>query len=148
MNLFNPISSIMTKNPICIGANESLAVAEKLFRDHKIHHLPVIAEGKLVGMVSKSDYLFFRHGFSHEDNKAEDEVRLNNYTAKDIMTKKLAKMDPDDKINVALEVFRENLFHAIPVVSDDRIVGIVTTFDILENLAIDAGASANYENIK
>lgn len=148
MNLLNPISSIMTINPVCIGANESLAVAEKLFREHKIHHLPVLAEGKLVGIVSKSDYLFFRHGFSNEAGKAEDEVRLNNYSAKDIMTKKLAKMDPDEKINVALEVFRENLFHAIPVVSGDRLVGILTTFDIIEKLAIDAGATATYENTK
>jgi predicted transcriptional regulator len=72
-------------------------------------------------------------------------VRLNNYTAKDIMTKKLAKLDPDDKINVALEVFRENLFHAIPVVQNERIVGILTTFDIINNLAKDANAVASYE---
>lgn len=145
MNLRNSISSIMTKNPICIGLNETLAVADKLFRENKIHHLPVLAEGKLVGMVSKSDFLFFRRGFSNESEKLEDEVRLNNYSAKDIMTKKLAKLDPDDKINVALEVFRENLFHAIPVVENDRIVGILTTFDIISRLAIDEEATATYE---
>lgn len=144
MNLFNPISSIMTKNPICIGANETLAVAEKMFREHKIHHLPVLAEGKLVGMVSKSDFLFFRHGFAKNEEKLEDEVRLNNYTARDIMTKKLGKMEPTEKINVALEVFRENLFHAIPIVDGDTIVGIVTTFDIIDHLAKDASATASY----
>ena len=144
MNLFNPISSIMTKNPICIGANETLAVAEKMFREHKIHHLPVLAEGKLVGMVSKSDFLFFRHGFAKNEEKLEDEVRLNNYTARDIMTKKLGKMEPTEKINVALEVFRENLFHAIPIVEGDTIVGIVTTFDIIDHLAKDASATASY----
>lgn len=146
MNILNSVSSIMTKNPICIGMNETLAVAERLFKDNKIHHLPVLAEGKLVGMVSKSDFLFFRHGFTNEKDKLEDEVRLNNYTAKDIMTKKLAKLDPDDKINVALEVFKENLFHAIPVVENERIVGIVTTFDIIKRLAIDEGATASYED--
>ncbi len=144
MNLFNPISSIMTKNPICIGANETLAVAEKMFREHKIHHLPVLAEGKLVGMVSKSDFLFFRHGFAKNEKKLEDEVRLNNYTARDIMTTKLGKMEPTEKINVALEVFRENLFHAIPIVEGDTIVGIVTTFDIIDHLAKDASATASY----
>ncbi|MBK8669766.1 MAG: CBS domain-containing protein [Saprospiraceae bacterium] len=80
-----------------------------------------------------------------EVEKLEDDVRLNNYTAKDIMTKKLAKMDPDDKINIALEVFKENLFHAIPVVKDEKIVGIVTTFDIINRLALDSGATATYE---
>ncbi|MBK8628617.1 MAG: hypothetical protein IPN86_24665 [Saprospiraceae bacterium] len=68
-------------------------------------------------MISKQNFLFFRRGFSNSDvEKLEDDVRLNNYTAKDITTTKLAKLDPNDKINVALEVFKVNLFHAIPVV--------------------------------
>jgi CBS-domain-containing membrane protein len=146
MNLLNTVSTIMTPNPICIGVNEPLAIAEKLFKQHKIHHLPVISEGNLVGMISKSDFLFFRRGFSVEEiEKTEDDVRLNNYTAKDIMTHKLAKLDPDDKINVALEIFKENLFHAIPVIKDQRIIGIVTTFDIINRLATDASATATYE---
>ncbi len=146
MNILHPVSNIMTANPICIGANETLAVADKLFRENRIHHLPVLAEGKLVGMVSKSDFLFFRRGFTDTDyEKFEEDVRLNNYTARHIMTSKLAKLSPDDKINVALEVFKENLFHAIPVVENDRIVGILTTFDIINRLALDAEAKAVYE---
>lgn len=145
MNLFNPISTIMTPNPICVGENESLVAIDKLFKQHRIHHLPVIAEGKLVGMVSKSDFLFFRRGFlTDHQEKLEDEVRLNNYVAKDIMTTKLAKMEPDEKINIALEVFRENLFHAIPVVKEERIVGILTTFDIIFHLANEGGAVSEY----
>ncbi len=146
MNILNPVSTIMTPNPYCIGVNETLAVADKLFKEHRIHHIPVIAEGVLVGMISKADFLFFRRGFSNSDvEKLEDDVRLNNYTAKDIMTTKLAKLDPDDKINVALEVFKVNLFHAIPVVKDNVIVGIVTTFDIINRLATDASAVASYD---
>ncbi|HRO08632.1 MAG TPA: CBS domain-containing protein [Saprospiraceae bacterium] len=145
MNLLNPVSTIMTPNPICVGENESLVAIDKLFKQHRIHHLPVIAEGKLTGIVSKSDFLFFRRGFlTDKEEKLEDEVRLNNYVAKDIMTTKLAKMEPDEKINVALEVFRENLFHAIPVVKDERIVGILTTFDIILQLANEGKASSEY----
>jgi acetoin utilization protein AcuB len=146
MNILNPVSTIMTPNPFCIGIHETLATADKLFKEHRIHHIPVIAEGILVGMISKADFLFFRRGFSNSEvEKLEDDVRLNNYTAKDIMTTKLAKLDPDDKINVALEVFKENLFHAIPIVKDGVIVGILTTFDIINRLAVDAGAVATYE---
>ncbi|MBK9734563.1 MAG: CBS domain-containing protein [Saprospiraceae bacterium] len=146
MNILHPVSSIMTPNPICIGANESLAVAAKLFKDNKIHHLPVLAEGDLVGIISKSDFLFFRRGFTNnEGEKIEEDVRLNNYLAKDIMTTKLGKLESTDRINVALEVFNENLFHAIPVVEGKRIVGIITTFDIIKRLAIDAESHASYD---
>lgn len=146
MNIFHPISTIMTPNPICVGANETLAVVAKLFESHKIHHLPVVGEGKLVGMVSKSDFLFFKRGFgSNETEKLEEEVRLNNYVAKDIMTKGLAKLNPDDKINVALEVFKINMFHGLPVVEGERIVGIVTTYDIINRISVDQVATANYD---
>ncbi|KXK38361.1 MAG: CBS domain-containing protein [Saprospiraceae bacterium] len=145
MNILDPISTIMTPNPIAVGVNDPLSVVDKLFREHKIHHLPVVVEGKLAGMVSKSDYLFFRRGFTtDETEKIEEEVRMNNYTVGDIMTSKLAKLEPTDKINVALEVFRENIFHALPVVDGDRLVGIVTTFDIIDGLASDSGATAEY----
>ena len=146
MNILNPVSTIMTPNPYCIGVNETLATADKLFKEHRIHHIPVVAEGVLVGMISKADFLFFRRGFSNfEVEKLEDDVRLNNYTAKDIMTTKLAKLDPEDKINVALEVFKVNLFHAIPVVKDGLIVCIVTTFDIINRLALGGSATATDE---
>jgi acetoin utilization protein AcuB len=106
----------------------------------------VISEGELVGMLSKSDFYLFKRGFTmNESERIEEEVRLNNYCAKDIMTKKLAKLNPDDKINVALEVFNENLFHAIPIVEGNNIVGLVTTFDIIRKLAIDATSYAAYD---
>lgn len=145
MNLLNTVSSIMTPNPICVDINDSLTVVDRIFKENRIHHLPVISSGKLVGMLSKSDFLFFRHGFSNDQSKLEDEVRMNNFSAKDIMTKRLAKLEPNDKINVALEVFNENLFHAIPIVDNDKIIGIVSTFDIIKKLAIDAEASATYD---
>lgn len=145
MNLLNSVSSIMTPNPICVDLNEILTVVDRIFKENRIHHLPVISGDKLVGMISKSDFLFFKRGFSEEQSKLEDEVRMNNYLAKDIMTKRLAKLEPDDKINVALEVFKENLFHALPIVENDRIVGILSTFDIIKKLAIDSEATASYE---
>ena len=48
------------------------------------------------------------------------------------MTKKLAKVESTDKIGTAAEVFMEHLFHALPVVDDGKLVGIVTSFDLLK----------------
>ena len=52
MNLLNTISSIMTPNPICVESNDTLSVVDKIFKENRIHHLPVISSGKLVGMLS------------------------------------------------------------------------------------------------
>jgi acetoin utilization protein AcuB len=58
MNLLAPITSIMTKNPITISPNDSLQTAQEIFDQHKIHHIPVVYEGILVGMLSKLDFSF------------------------------------------------------------------------------------------
>ncbi|HQU60501.1 MAG TPA: CBS domain-containing protein, partial [Saprospiraceae bacterium] len=50
----------------------------------------------------------------------------------------LAKLNPNARINVALEIFMENRFHAVPVVEENgELVGIVTTFDIIKALAAE-----------
>lgn len=148
MNLMHPISSIMTRHPITLDSFDSIEEASKLFAQHNIHHIPIVENHKLVGIVSKSDYLFFRRGFL--DDKTDDtieNIRMKNYEVSYIMTKGLAKMHPDDRINVALEIFKDNILHAILVVKDERLVGIVTPYDIILHLAKDNEAHADYSNV-
>ena len=86
--------------------------------------------------ISKTDLLHFIHGiqFSLIANTNKSQL-LENHLAEEIMTTGLAKLDVEDRINVAIEVFKENLFHALPVLKGDELVGIVTTFDIIRMLS-------------
>ena len=136
----------MKTNVVTLSPNDSIDDVRAIFESRKIHHLPVVHKGELVGMVSKTDYMLFSH---NSDNDVYDEfieeIRRKNYQVKDIMTPRLACLESDDRINVALEVFRENRFHALPVVEGQRLVGIVTTFDIIDFLASDQKAEMTYK---
>lgn len=145
MNILHPVSNIMTKELVTLSPTASIAEAAKIFREKKVHHIPIIVNSELVGIVSKSDYLFFRRGFldNSEDEKIE-EIRMNNYQVSYIMTKGIAKLEPSSRISVALEIFKENIFHAIPVVEHSKLVGIITTYDIINQLATDRNAVAEY----
>ena len=146
MNLLASVSTIMTKNPVRLSPYDPLVKVKSIFEKMNIHHIPVVDEGKLVGIVSKSDFLFFKRGFNNTNViQKMEEIRLNNYVVKDIMTKGLAKLEPSDKINVALEIFKKNIFHAIPVVDEGRLVGILTTHDIINALAEDKSAVSEYK---
>ena len=136
MDLLAPVSSLMSDKLISVGPEDTIKKVEQLFRENRIHHLPVEEDGKLVGIVSKSDYLFFKRGFNDEttDNRI-DEFRMKTRKVKDIMTKGIARLEPSERIGVAVEVFKENLFHAIPIVDNDRLVGMITTFDIIKKLS-------------
>ena len=138
MDILAPVSTIMTKKLLTVNPKDKLSVVKEIFDNNKIHHIPVVRFKTLVGMVSKSDLLYFIKGAAQEGGYDDmlNEARLNNYTADEIMTTGLAKVSPNDRIGVAIEVFKENLFHAIPVVENDELVGILTTYDIISSLSV------------
>lgn len=109
---------------------------QEIFEKFNIHHVPIVRDGRILGIVSKSDSLYFLKGFTkNADDKFVNTARMRAYRAEDIMTKGLAKLEPNDRINVALEIFKTNRFHAVPVVENGILVGMLTTFDIIRALA-------------
>jgi len=149
MNILAPISSIMTKKVIAVVPDDTLADVKKLFDDKKIHHLPVVRYKEIVGIISKSDFLHFMHGFKGNDmDKFIDETRLLSWKAEEIMTKGLAKVDSSEPIRTALDVFLVNRFHAIPVVDGEELVGIITTLDIIDALAKEPVKLEDYKEAK
>lgn len=145
MNLLGKVSEIMTKHPITVGKEDNLLKVEKIFSENRIHHIPVIDEGKICGIVSKSDYLFFKRGYQEDMIDFEmDQLRMRSWKVKEVMTSKIATMEADERINVAIEVFKENLFHAIPITDNGALVGILSTYDILKTIAIDESIEKKY----
>jgi acetoin utilization protein AcuB len=150
MNIFAPISSLMTDhhNLITVSPEEPLTKVKEIFDNHKFHHIPVVHFRELVGLVSKTDFEHFMGGASHfAEDRFVNDLRLERTLVSDIMTKRLGKVAPDDRINVALEVFLINRFHALPVVENGELVGIITPFDIMTALSkqVPADSSLVYD---
>lgn len=151
MNIFSPVSSLMTdhKHLVTLSPEDNLTKVKEIFDAHKFHHIPVVHYRELVGMVSRSDFEYFMGGASHyEEDKYVNELRMERTMVKEIMVTRLGKVSSDDRINVALEVFLINRFHALPVVDNGDLVGIITPFDIMTALSkqVPADPSLVYEN--
>lgn len=145
MNFQSPVSEYMTKQVITVSAEDSLSTVKEIFDKFNIHHIPVLHIRKIEGIISKSDLLLFLRGFTNvEEDNLLDEARLRNYKAKDIMTTRMAKVESSDKMNVVLEVLKINRFHALPVVDNDELVGIITTHDIIAALVADDPVKAAF----
>lgn len=135
----------MTKKLLTVTQDDTVARVDEIFSEHRIHHLPVVDGKKLVGIVSKSDInLLKRKNGESELSKRLQDIQLQHYSVKEIMTAGVATLESTDKINVALEVFMANLFHAIPIVDDGELVGIITTFDIIKNIVKDQEVHLSY----
>ena len=74
-----------------------------------------------------------------------NETLLQLHKAEEIMTKNVAKVEPDDHIAVAVEVFKENILHALPVVENGELVGIITAHDIIKMISKDKISDLDYK---
>ena len=146
MNIFAPISSLMTDyhTLVTVDPEESLLKVKEIFETHKFHHIPVVHFREIVGLISKTDFEHFMGGASHyTEDRFVNNLRLESTKVTDIMTKRLGKVAPDDRINMALEVFLVNRFHALPVVENGELVGIITPFDIMTALSKQVPADSS-----
>ena len=137
MNKLTPISKIMTTEVVTLNKKDSLNTAEMLFKTHKIRHIPVVDEDKLLGMLSYSDLL--RISFADavfDDEETVDTVVYNMFTIEQVMEKKLVSVSSDTTIKEVASILSKKDFHALPITKNEKLVGIVTTTDLLNYLLL------------
>lgn len=146
MNIFAPVSSLMTDyhQLVTVAPEDSIAKVKEIFETHKFHHIPVVNFREIVGLVSKTDFEHFMGGASHYDeDRFVNNMRLESTRVSELMTTRLGKVAPDDRINVVLEVFLINRFHALPVIENNELIGIITPFDIMTALSKQVPADSS-----
>ena len=149
MNIVAPVSSIMTSKLITVTEEDSLGQVKEIFEQNSIHHIPVVEGREIIGIVSITDFRYFLRGFvRNQSDQITEAVRLKAWKVKDIMTRGLAKVEAGDPIRTALEVFKTNRIHALPVVKGKELVGIVTTYDIIKLLAEEPIQLSDYGTSK
>lgn len=126
-----PVSAIMTKNIIGLTRSDDLQRAEMLFNRHKIRHIPVVSGEAVIGMLSYSDLLKISYADISEDEHNVDAVVYNMFTIEQVMVKDVVTISSETTIKEAAEILANREFHALPVVDDGTLVGIVTTTDLL-----------------
>ena len=116
------LSTIMTENVITVAPNDNLMKVRNVFLEHKLHHIPVTqGDNELVGIITTADLWKMEKSY-HE---------YGDMVVSEVMTTKMARLSPSDKIGVAAELFLENRFHAVPIVVAGKLVGIVSSFDVM-----------------
>lgn len=130
-----PVSTIMTKNVVKLNLQDDLTKAELLFKRNKIRHIPVVNGNKIIGMLSYTDLLRISFVDAVDDtDEVIDATVYNLFTVEQVMAKNLVTISPFTTIKEAAEILSSKEFHALPVVEEDMLVGIVTTTDLIKYL--------------
>lgn len=126
------VKSIMTDNVISISINSQLKEAKEIFSKHKIRHLPVTLEDRLIGIISHTDLLRISFGNNFTDDEGDtDEAIFDMLSINQVMKYDITTIQADQPIRDAAEVFAKREFHALPVVEGEKLVGILTTTDLI-----------------
>ena len=130
----NSIITIMTKNVVCITPEQYLIDVKHIYEKKKWHHhIPVTENEELVGMVSLIDFMYHIAGAGiSDDHKIYKELKV-----KDIMTQKPFYLTTSATIEDVAKVLTEGYYHAIPILENNRLVGIVSTVDVIKSFLND-----------
>ncbi|WP_319521249.1 CBS domain-containing protein [uncultured Desulfosarcina sp.] len=144
------VKEIMTAKPITVTGNMEIVEAAKLLLENRINGVPVVDDdGKLVGILCQSDIIAqqkklpvpslfsFLDGYINLSSMKgiEKEVRKIAATAVfDAMTPDPVSVSPDSTIETVAALMVDHNFHTLPVVQDERLVGVVGKEDILKTL--------------
>ncbi len=126
------ISTIMTDSLVTVNLNDDLRKVKDIFAKGKFRHLPVMDGEKLVGMVSKNDIMRLSFGQVFDNQGDADEAVLDMLSIDQIMTHNITSIDVNATVKDAAEIFVSSKFHSLPVMQDGKVVGIVTSTDIIK----------------
>jgi CBS domain-containing protein len=126
-------ADIMQKDILAVSPELPLESLEEFFATEDISGAPVQNDrGQIVGVVSKTDLV--RALTSRAESEMDDGAG-EAFTVEDIMTRDVVTVSPDDEVKVVVRRMLDGRLHRVLVARNNELLGIITTFDVLEVLA-------------
>jgi CBS domain-containing protein len=125
------VRNIMAAELVTLRVDEELSLASDIMNLARIRHLPIVEGERLVGIISQRDLFRASLASVMGHDYAETREHLKSVAIRDAMVKEVITVEPDTDIQGAGRIMLEKKIGCLPVVEDDRLVGLVTETDIL-----------------
>ena len=122
------IDAIMSTSLITVSPSATLAEARTLMQDNNIHHLPVVDDDNLVGLITITNVLAASDSFLR-DNR--DRIHANDIIVSDVMVKDVATVDISASLRQAALFLEKHQIGCLPVIDDGKLKGIITDTDFV-----------------
>ena len=141
-------NDVMASKVITVGVSTPVGDVARVLLKHRISAVPVVSErGELVGIVSEGDLIrrpetgtvrrptWWREWFASKRRFAAQYVKTHSRKVADVMTRNVITAAPETPLDEIASLFERNRIKRVPVVENDKLVGIVSRADLLEVLA-------------
>ncbi|MCR4405812.1 MAG: CBS domain-containing protein [Anaerolineae bacterium] len=128
------VAEVMTPHPIVVESEAPLAEVERLMEEHRIRRLPVLENGRLVGIISKGDLREARMAELASRHPYEPVTESSWLTAAEAMTTPVITVTPQTPLVEAVQLMLEHKIGGLPVLESGQLVGILTDTDVIRLL--------------
>ena len=118
-------------SPVTLKPEDTLDLANDVISLGRIRHIPVVEEGRLVGIVTERDLIGAAASQIFGLKQKSKSALLKSVLIKEVMKKRVVTAAPDTPIREVAHLMAEKKIGCVPVVSAGAVVGLVTTTDIL-----------------
>jgi acetoin utilization protein AcuB len=126
------VANWMTKKVLTVEVVDSIGHARRVMAQHRINQLPVLDDGKLVGIVTDRDLRDAYPTSMVIDRGKEIDQFADTYTVEEIMTHNLITVGPATPLATAVKLLRRHRIGSLPVMEKGRLAGIITRSNILD----------------
>jgi CBS domain-containing protein len=129
------VTKIMSRNVVSVHHGDPISKVRQLIKEQGVHHVPVVRGDQLVGLISYSDILRVSFGDAfNADERAVDATLDHTMTLEQIMATDVTTLTEHSTIREAAEILAQGKFHSLPVLSGRKLVGMVTSTDLIRYL--------------
>jgi acetoin utilization protein AcuB len=136
------VSEWMTPAPVAVTPSTPVPKVQGLMRHRRIRHLPVLEDGRLVGIITDRDVRTVDPSPATSLGPGERRYLFDRLTVRAVMTRPVITVTPRDSLAEAVRLMLENRIGGLPVLEGQRLVGILTGVDLLRAFSTTLGMRA------
>jgi CBS domain-containing protein len=132
------VGEIMMGSPVTLAPNDTLDLANDVISLGRIRHIPILDDGKLVGLISERDLIGAAANRIFGLKQKSRSALLKSELIKNVMKKRLVTVTPDTPVKEAARLMADKKVGCVPVIRKGALVGLVTTTNLLHYLGSTA----------
>ena len=129
------VSDLMSSDVVTLEQHETLSIADRVMTLGRIRHMPVVSEGRVVGLISQRNLLHNALTDALGDSRSDNMEVLNSIKVSECMTKDPETCSSTTSLAEAADMMLKHKYGCLPVVDDDALVGILTESDFVAAFA-------------
>jgi CBS domain-containing protein len=135
VNSTKQIKDLMKENIFIVSSDDRVIHARRIMIDNDIARLPVVDDGELVGIISDTEIAFALAELKRQIRLGRQKHHLENLLVKDVMKTPVIFEKMGKTAKQAAEIMIKEEIGALPIVENDKLVGIISRTDLLHTIS-------------